>query len=223
MLKSHIGGPIILTKFVEAMDGYNKTDIKLQDKVREQAFSQFMAYLYLDNADKAKYGSIMTGLNTQQSLGNNQYPKSITKSNSVLSNHWFDVTNKPNNHKKPRDHNKDREQKDARKEDEDVNLLFAQLEGKCYCCGRAGNKSPSCRKKNKPKEESAINKAQQSHAQATTLDTNMVTSVNSNNPLSSQASQQANINQVGWAGAHIKLQFYQASEMQAAASWERLH
>jgi hypothetical protein len=40
-----------------------------------------------------------------------------------------------------------------------------------------------------------------------------VTSVNSSNPLSSQASQQAKVNQFGWAGAHIKLQFYQGSEM----------
>ena len=46
-----------------------------------------------------------------------------------------------------------------------------------------------------------------------TLDTNTVTSFNSSNPLSSQASQQANVKQVGWAGAHIKLQFHQASEM----------
>jgi hypothetical protein len=56
VLKSHIGGPIILTKFVEAMDGYKETDIKLRDKFREQAFSQCLAYLYLDNADRAKYG-----------------------------------------------------------------------------------------------------------------------------------------------------------------------
>ena len=66
VLMSHMGGPIILTKFVEAMDGYNETNIKQQDKFREQAFSQFLAYLYLDNADKAKCRSIMTGLNTQQ-------------------------------------------------------------------------------------------------------------------------------------------------------------
>ena len=214
VLKSHMGGPIILTKFVEAMDGYNENDIKQRDKFREQAFSQFMAYLYLDNADKAKYGSIMTGLNTQQSLGNDQYPKTITESNNVLSNHRFDVTNK-SVYKKPGDNDKERKQKDAGKEDEDVNLSFAQLEGKCYCCGKAGHKSPSCRDKNKPNEDWAINQAQ-SHAQAqanNTSDTSTVTSVNSNNPPSSQASQQANANQFGWTGAHMKLQFYQASEM----------
>jgi hypothetical protein len=54
VLKSHMGGPIILIKFIEAMDGYNKTNIKLQDKFREQAFSQFMAYLYIDNEKKKK-------------------------------------------------------------------------------------------------------------------------------------------------------------------------
>ena len=36
VLKSHMGGTIILTKFVEAMDGYNETNIKLRDKFREQ-------------------------------------------------------------------------------------------------------------------------------------------------------------------------------------------
>jgi hypothetical protein len=37
VLKSHIGGLIILTKFIVAMDGYYETNIKLQDKFREQA------------------------------------------------------------------------------------------------------------------------------------------------------------------------------------------
>ena len=96
-----------------------------------------------------------------------------------------------------------------------MNLSFAQLEGKWYCCGRAGHKSPSCRDKNKPKEDWAINKVQQGHAQAQpiTSDTSTLTSVDSNKPPSSQASQQANVNLFGWAGAHIKLQFYEASEM----------
>jgi hypothetical protein len=45
------------------------------------------------------------------------------------------------------------------KKDDDLNLSFAQLKGKCYCCGRAGPKAPSCQDRNKPKEEWAINKA----------------------------------------------------------------
>ena len=72
MLKCNIGEPIILTKFVKGMDGYDEMDTKLQDKFCEQAFSQFLVYLYLDNVDKTKYGSNLTGLSTQQFLGNDQ-------------------------------------------------------------------------------------------------------------------------------------------------------
>jgi hypothetical protein len=43
------------------------------------------------HADQTKYGSILTGLTMQQFLRNNQYPKTTTKANNVLSNHKFDV------------------------------------------------------------------------------------------------------------------------------------
>ena len=72
LLKCNIGEPIILNKFVKGMDGYDEMDTKLQDKFCEQAFSQFLVYLYLDNVDKTKYGSNLTGLSTQQFLGNDQ-------------------------------------------------------------------------------------------------------------------------------------------------------
>jgi len=107
----------------------------------------------------------MTGLNTQQSLGNDQYPKTITESNNVLSNHRFDVTNKAN-YKKPGDNNKEREHKDAGKEDEDVNLSFAQLEGKCYCCGKAGHNLLRAKTRINPKRNGQIaraNKAMHRH------------------------------------------------------------
>ena len=92
VLKSHIGGPIILTKIVEALPTYDKDDKEKCATLQEQAYNHFLAYLYLENADKTKYGSILTGLNTQQSLGNDQYLRSITDSNIVLSNHRFNTT-----------------------------------------------------------------------------------------------------------------------------------
>ena len=53
------------------------------------------------------------------SFDNDQYPKSITKSNNVLSNCRFDVTTKPTISRKNRgDHIKDRDQKDAGKKEE---------------------------------------------------------------------------------------------------------
>jgi hypothetical protein len=38
----------------------------------EQANEQFMAFIYLENADIKKYGSVLTNLNSQKSLGNDQ-------------------------------------------------------------------------------------------------------------------------------------------------------
>ena len=213
VLKSHVGGPIILTKLVEATKGYSDGGVEQQDNIREQVFGQFLAYLYLENADRTKYGSILAGLSTQQSLGNDQYPKTITESNNVLSNHKFDVPRA--NVKKNQLEDKGKDRKNEEKEDEDITLSFAQLEGKCYCCGKAGHKSPSCRYKDKPKDEWAINKAQQSHAQAVGSDSSTVASTSSGQSASQRlpSTTDATASQAGWSGAHVELQFYQASEM----------
>ena len=86
VLESHVGGPIQFPKIVEAMPTYDATQQIVVEACNKAAFDQFQAYLYLDNADRTKYGSILTGLNTQKLLGNDQYPKSITEANNVLSN-----------------------------------------------------------------------------------------------------------------------------------------
>jgi hypothetical protein len=69
------------------------------EKFQEMAFNQFMAYTYLDNADKAKYGTLLTGLNTQTSLKNNQYPKTVTEAANILSKHHWHNAGKTNNNK----------------------------------------------------------------------------------------------------------------------------
>jgi hypothetical protein len=88
-LESHPGEPIILTKILTATQGYsedlsNKLEKQKNKLLENQAFKQLLAYIYLENADQAKYGSKLTGLSTQQSLGNDQYPKIITEANNVL-------------------------------------------------------------------------------------------------------------------------------------------
>jgi hypothetical protein len=77
------------------------------------------------------------------------------------------------------------------------------MEGKCYCCGKAGHKSTSSCLKDRPKEEWAINKAkkEQSHVN-TKLKSNDRPSVTADNNQT---------HQTGWSGAHV--QFYQASKM----------
>jgi hypothetical protein len=40
----------------------------------------------VENSDKTKYGSLFTGLQTQQSLKYSQYPSTLREANIVLSN-----------------------------------------------------------------------------------------------------------------------------------------
>jgi hypothetical protein len=96
ILESHLGGPIILSKFVKTMNGYDPKDLNKTNKCIEKASEQLFAFLYLENADQAKYGSLLKGLNSQKSLGHDQYPKVLSETNNVLSNHRFDAdaTNK---------------------------------------------------------------------------------------------------------------------------------
>ena len=84
---------------------------------------------------------------------------------TMLSNHNFDTTRLQKHQKPNRQQNKQQDDGEL-KNDESPTLSFAQLEGKCYCCSKAGHKSPYCRHKEKiPCDECAIDKAQ-SHAQA---------------------------------------------------------
>ena len=143
----------------------------------------------------------MTGLQTQQSLNNNQYPTTVTNATNVLSNHWFDNAGK-NKHDKV---NKETD-KDAKAEEE-PELSFAMLEGKCYCCGKPGHRSPTCRLKDKiAKEDWAINKAK-------SIETEEQSHINTHKEKSSSTdSVSENESETGgWSGAQI--QFYEEKEM----------
>ena len=48
-------------------------------------------YLYLENSNHDKHGPIIQNMNSQKSLGNDQYPRTIVEANNVLSNHKFDI------------------------------------------------------------------------------------------------------------------------------------
>ena len=119
------------------------------------------------NSDQRKYGSVIKGLHSQKALQNDQYPRSIIEANNVLSTHKFDFikqgsNNSQNDSNRTENANKKEEKN---KEDESPTLSFAQLEGKCYCCGKPGHKSPDCYQKGKiPREEWAINESQMATA-----------------------------------------------------------
>jgi hypothetical protein len=169
-----------------------------KNKVFEkQAFKHLLTFSYLKNANQLKYGSILSGLNTQQLLGNDQYPKSIGEANNMLSNHHFNAIKQGS-----RFFNKNLTKNSKKEpEQEKINLSFAQLEGKCYCCGKTGHKSPQCQFKDKPKSEWSINKTQQSHAQTSKA------LIKSSQDLDNQStgnikSAPNQIKKEGWAGVH---------------------
>ena len=88
--------------------------------------------LYLDS-----HGSILQGLTTQLSLGNDQFPKSMIEANSVLSNHWFDHNkNFSLNNRKP-----NMNHQSTTGNESEIALAFVYMEGKCFCCGKTGHKS----------------------------------------------------------------------------------
>jgi hypothetical protein len=60
------------------------------EECQKTVSKEFLTVLYLKNANQKKYGSILQGLSTQQSLHNHQYQKTVIDANNVLSNHKFD-------------------------------------------------------------------------------------------------------------------------------------
>ena len=141
VMESHIGRSITLYKYVKANPDYDKNDKDKITKLIKLVSEQLMAFLYLENADQDRYESMMKNLNSQKSLGNCQYLKSLIESNNFLSNHKYDNAKEL---KERRQKSKNSNQSENRKEtqDEPATLLLDQLEGRCYCCGKADHKSP---------------------------------------------------------------------------------
>ena len=88
ILESHLGGDLILDSATKNHPDYdeNLTDDE-KSKLYSITYQGFLSYLLLEQADQKKYGSLMTHLSTQHSLGNDQYPKNLSQVTNVLSNH----------------------------------------------------------------------------------------------------------------------------------------
>ena len=114
----------------------------------------------LKNSDQAKYGSLLTGLVSQYSMGHNQYPKTIIAATDVLSNHRHDNRNKnkfqnqKNNKNTSQEKTGNNKTSFAQKGNQNKNVV-------CCCCGKSGHKAPECPEVGtRPKSEWAIRKAE---------------------------------------------------------------
>ena len=154
VVKSQLGTKI-LDEFTEHQAEFRETTSEDEKtEMKKEAFEKWMAYLIIRGSDQAKYGSLVKGFVSQYSLGNDQYPKTITTAIDVLSNHRLGGTNYEK---------RNRERAVQEKEEEKpVETSFAQRKILCYCCGAEGHTSPTCPDRNKiPRDKWAVNKAVQ--------------------------------------------------------------
>jgi hypothetical protein len=63
-LELHLGGPVILKKFIMKMDGFKSETQEDYAVLASTAFEQYSAYLFIKQSDKKKYRSILNGLST---------------------------------------------------------------------------------------------------------------------------------------------------------------
>ena len=191
VLESLLGGPIVLPNFIKQMEEYkgntaeefldsiaeeeqalpaSTEESKKLKKLKETAFEQLKAYVYMENADKKVYGSLLNTLSQQQSLKHDQYPKTVLAAKQVLNNHRADNAKEKAKEKKD---NSQRKQNPGNGNGNGtdpnvspVELSFAQLlKDKCNCCGKTGHWAYQCHKKDSiPKEQWAINIAKKKDA-----------------------------------------------------------
>jgi hypothetical protein len=69
VMESHIGGPLQLNKYMTKMREFDIKDKESIEKCKTKAYELFLANMYIEGADKSKYGSLLTGLQTKNFLG----------------------------------------------------------------------------------------------------------------------------------------------------------
>ena len=110
----------------------------------------------------------MKGLNEQKSLGNDQYPKTTTESNNMLSNHCFDEGyNQTHKNKKTKNQGNEHinnEENDTQNNEVMPPLTFTQMEGCCYCCEKYSHKLPDYNKKIQYLGKSGLSKRLNTHS-----------------------------------------------------------
>mmetsp|Transcript_2611 Transcript_2611/g.5648 ORF Transcript_2611/g.5648 Transcript_2611/m.5648 type:complete len:194 (-) Transcript_2611:87-668(-) len=154
--------PLYLKNYVKDMEGYKgaadadlaagllndeQQDVK---KLVLKSFEQLVAFIYLDNTDKKKYGSLLHTLSQQQSLKHDQYPKTLADATQALANHKHDnfKEKEEESKKQPSPGDSNGNGNSHNHNQSPLELSFAQLiKGNCYCCGHKGHYASQCPKK----------------------------------------------------------------------------
>jgi len=135
ILTSHMGGSLLILSALRRHPEFDSEDVEVATRCADEVYQRFLSYLFLEQSDQSKYGTLVAGLNTQHSLQNDQYPKTMSQTTQVMSNHKFD----PQHYQKKKN-DKERGKK-KNEEDKKLPMSFAQMEGRCYACGAKGQMS----------------------------------------------------------------------------------
>lgn len=144
---NQIGDEIQLPNVVKNAMKQNKKATK--ESCQKKGWERLMAFIFIDRADKNKYGMFIENLKVQHSLGNTQYPHTIEEAHAVLSVQKIEKTNKKSEKKKP--HVKEHHDFKKYEKRETIRLLEHWHK----------QSSTACRYHDKPKSEWHVNQAKE--------------------------------------------------------------
>ena len=162
--KAHLGTEV-LYHFIENQADYKalNNDAAAETAMKKSSFEEWCAYLFIRNANRAKYGSVQTRLAQEYSMGTDKYPKALNAAADILANHTFDPTYKEALKKRRDSQRKEPPRRSEPKDDESVaGQSFAQQDMKCYACGKKGHSSRQC-KANIPYKDWVVTRAIQNY------------------------------------------------------------
>jgi len=94
LLDTHVAGvdarKALADDLFDLFSHYKPKETPDQPTLKDQTQPEFEAYLILHSINKVKHGSLLATLQTQHSLGKEQYPDSTHKAVDVLSQHRWD-------------------------------------------------------------------------------------------------------------------------------------
>ena len=137
-----------------------KNQIALYENQAEQAW---LAYLYMSNSDKSKYGTFLEGLSSQHALKNKQYPVVLEDAHQALTNHKWDPEHfkKKDRKKNNNNNNKSKDEDKVKQDEKPSELSFASIKNTCYCCGGTHKLNDCPERASKPKSLWHINTAKE--------------------------------------------------------------
>ena len=104
------------------------------DEVMKAEREKLLAAMFLDGANKKKFGIMLNNLQTDHALGSKKYPDNLESALQVLTLHW-------------EQRGKSKGLKKNLGEEESPSLSFAETHSKglkCWKCGKKGHKKMDC-------------------------------------------------------------------------------